>query len=155
MKKLVITWEELMTKNINLKQKKINYDPGELVDKLSILHIKEIKLPKSKTKFNKGITNIQKDLNKYFGKDLNVKLINYVIILSQINLYIWDLRDSIYNDKKIDKKKLKLSHQLNAVRNIAKNKISNLLLKQKKSFNTRTNTDLEDLKNWNFSTLNE
>lgn len=155
MKKLGITWEELMTKNINLKQKKINYDPGELVDKLSILHIKEIKLPKSKTKFNKGITNIQKDLDKYLGKNLNVKLINYVIILSQINLYIWDLRDSIYNDKKIDKKKLKLSHQLNAVRNIAKNLISKVLLKQKKSFNTRTNTDLEDLKNWNFSTLNE
>ncbi len=145
-----------MTKNTNLKIKEISYDPGELVDKLSILHIKEIKLSKSKTKFNKAITNIQKDLNKYLRKGLNIKLVNYLIILSQINLYIWNLRDEIHNDKNVDKKKLKLSHQLNAIRNITKNKISNVLLKKKnKSFNIRTNTDLEDLKNWNFSALDQ
>ena len=69
-----------MTKNTKFK-KKINFDPGELVDKLSILHIKEIKLSKSKTNFSKGISNILKDLNKYFKKKLNVKLINYIIIL--------------------------------------------------------------------------
>jgi|TARA_B100002019_G_C21205280_1_gene566300 hypothetical protein len=144
-----------MTKNTKFK-KKINFDPGELVDKLSILHIKEIKLSKSKTNFSKGISNILKDLNKYFKKKLNVKLINYIIILSQINLYIWDLRDEINKEKKIDKKKLKLSHQLNAIRNIAKNKISNVLLDQKnKNFTIRTNIDLEDLKNWNFSVLDE
>lgn len=145
-----------MIKNTKLKKKEINFDPGELVDKLSILHIKEIKLSKSKKNLSNGINNILKDLNKYFKKKLNVKLINYIIILSQINLYIWDLRDEIYKDKKIDKKKLKLSHQLNAIRNIAKNKISNVLLKQKnKNFSIRTNTDLEDLKNWNFSVFDE
>lgn len=145
-----------MIKNTKLKKKEINFDPGELVDKLSILHIKEIKSSKSQTNFSNGINNILKDLNKYFKKKLNVKLINYIIILSQINLYIWDLRDEIYKDKKINKKKLKLSHQLNAIRNISKNKISNVLLKKKyKNFSTRTNTDLEDLKNWNFSVFDE
>ena len=55
-----------------------------------------------------------------------------------------------------NKKKLKLSHQLNAIRNIAKNKISkNLLNLNNKSADHRTNVDLEDLKNWNFSALND
>ena len=88
--------------------------------------------------------------------NIDIKLINYVIILSQINLYIWNLREQIYKESKMDKKKLKLSHQLNAIRNIAKNKISKILYKQKnKPINYRTNVDLEDLKNWNFSALND
>lgn len=145
-----------MIKNIKNRKKVIKFDPGELVDKLSILQIKEIKLPKSKTNFHNGTKKILKDLNKHFNKNFNVKLINYIIILSQINLYIWDLREDIYSKKLIDKKKLKLSHQLNAIRNIAKNKISDAMVKKKtKSFSNRTNVDLEDLKGWNFNALND
>lgn len=145
-----------MTKNINLKKKVIKYDPGELIDKLTILQIKEIKLQKPKNNFKVEIKKIIKDINAYLKGKINIKLINYIIILSQINLYIWDLREEIYIKNKIDKKKLKLSHQLNAIRNIAKNKISkNLLNLNDKSTDHRTNVDLEDLKNWNFSALNE
>jgi hypothetical protein len=145
-----------MTKNINLKKQVIKYDLGELIDKLTILQIKEIKLQKPKNNFKVEIKKIIKDINAYLKGKINIKLINYIIILSQINLYIWDLREEIYNKNKIDKKKLKLSHQLNAIRNIAKNKISkNLLNLNDKSTDHRTNVDLEDLKNWNFSALNE
>ena len=145
-----------MIKNIKLKNSVIAYDPGELIDKLTILQIKEMKLPKSKANFNEGIKKIIKDINKYLNGNIDIKLINYVIILSQINLYIWNLREQIYKESKMDKKKLKLSHQLNAIRNIAKNKISKILYKQKnKPINYRTNVDLEDLKNWNFSALND
>lgn len=145
-----------MTKNINLKKQVIKYDPGELIDKLTILQIKEIKLQKPKNNFKVEIKKIIKDINGYLKGKINIKLINYIIILSQINLYIWDLREEIYIKNKIDKKKLKLSHQLNAIRNIAKNKISkNLLNLNNKSTDYRTNVDLEDLKNWNFSALNE
>jgi hypothetical protein len=145
-----------MTKNINLKKQVIKYDPGELIDKLTILQIKEIKLQKPKNNFKVEIKKIIKDINAYLKGKINIKLINYIIILSQINLYIWDLREEIYVKNKIDKKKLKLSHQLNAIRNIAKNKISkNLLNLNNKSADHRTNVDLEDLKNWNFSALND
>jgi len=97
-----------MIKNIKLKNSVIAYDPGELIDKLTILQIKEIKLPKSKANFNEGIKKIIKDINKYLNGNIDIKLINYVIILSQINLYIWNLREQIYKESKMDKKKLNL-----------------------------------------------
>ena len=49
---------------------------------------------------------------------------------------------------------MKLSHQLNALRNIAKNKLL-LIFNKNKNQDLRTNINKEDLKGWKFSYLNE
>ena len=45
---------------------------------------------------------------------------------------------------------MKLSHQLNALRNLVKNKLADTL-GNKKSANIKTNTNKEDLKGWSYS----
>ena len=49
---------------------------------------------------------------------------------------------------------MKISHQLNALRNIAKNGLS-LIFSNSDKAAVRTNTNKEDLKGWKFSLLNE
>ena len=49
---------------------------------------------------------------------------------------------------------MKISHQLNALRNIAKNELS-LIFSNSDKAAVRTNTNKEDLKGWKFSLLNE
>ena len=48
---------------------------------------------------------------------------------------------------------MKISHQLNALRNIAKNELT-LILSNKDKSAIRTNTNKEDLKGWVFSLIN-
>ena len=72
-----------MIKNIKLKNSVIAYDPGELIDKLTILQIKEIKLPKSKANFNEGIKKIIKDkmivvLGVKFGKIFQILILHII-----------------------------------------------------------------------------
>ena len=58
---------------------------------------------------------------------LNAKIIRMIIILSQINLHIWNNKDEMQRNLDNEKeymKFLKLSHQLNGIRN----KIRNILL---------------------------
>tara|TARA_B100001057_G_scaffold280983_1_gene281379 strand:- start:167 stop:394 length:228 start_codon:yes stop_codon:yes gene_type:complete len=75
--------------------------------------------------------------------------------LSQVNLYIWFLREKISKQAKPDSKNIKLSHQINAVRNQLKNKLLQNLIKKKKFTNNKTNTNLEDLKDWELTALND
>ena len=75
--------------------------------------------------------------------------------LSQVNLYIWFLREKISKQAKPDSMKIKLSHQINAVRNQLKNKLLQSLIKEKKFTNKKTNTNQEDLKDWELTALND
>ena len=73
-----------------------------------------------------------------------------IIALSQINTFIWLKRDKIKGSNKNLNKNMKLSHQLNALRNLAKNKLTHTL-GNKKSANIKTNTNKEDLKGWRYT----
>ena len=136
----------------------IKYNFSELVDKLSIIQIKQLINNKQYRSYENTISKILNELELNISKNkkmiLNSKIVNLLNILSQINLFIWILRDEMQISKKNYKKNMKLSHQLNALRNITKNKLLLIFNKNKKQ-DLRTNINKEDLKGWKFSYLNE
>ena len=138
--------------------KSIKYNFSELVDKLSIIQIKQIINNKQYRSYENTISKILNELELNISKNkkmiLNSKIVNLLNILSQINLFIWLLRDEMRISRKNYKQNMKLSHQLNALRNITKNKLLLIFNKNKKQ-DLRTNINKEDLKGWKFSYLNE
>ena len=138
--------------------KSIKYNFSELVDKLSIIQIKQIINNKQYRSYENTILKILNELELNISKNkqmiLNSKIVNLLNILSQINLFIWFLRDEMQISKKNYKQNMKLSHQLNALRNITKNKLL-LIFNKNKNQDLRTNINKEDLKGWKFSFLNE
>ena len=138
--------------------KSIKYNFSELVDKLSIIQIKQVINNKQYRSYENTISKILNELELNISKNkkmiLNSKIVNLLNILSQINLFIWFLRDEMQISKKNYKQNMKLSHQLNALRNITKNKLL-LIFNKNKNQDLRTNIDKEDLKGWKFSFLNE
>ena len=138
--------------------KSIKYNFSELVDKLSIIQIKQLINNKQYRSYENTISKILNQLEQNISKNkkmiLNSKIVNLLNILSQINLFIWFLRDEMQVSKKNYKQNMKLSHQLNALRNITKNKLL-LIFNKDKNQDLRTNINKEDLKGWKFSYLNE
>ena len=139
-------------------KKKINYNLSDLVDRLAIDQIKQIQLEKSVKNYEKSISKIGKSIDLLFKRKkikLSDQLVGILLSLSQINLFIWITRKEISNQRKPDPKKIKLSHQLNALRNQLKNKLSKIYYGKSKSSEKKTNTNKEDLLGWNLSSLNE
>lgn len=136
----------------------IKYNFSELVDKLSIIQIKQLINNKQYRSYENTISKILNELELNISKNkkmiLNSKIVNLLNILSQINLFIWILRDEMKISKNNYKQNMKLSHQLNALRNIAKNKLL-LIFNKNKNQDLKTNINKEDLKGWKFSYLNE
>ena len=81
---------------------------------------------------------------------LNSDIIRMVIILSQINLHIWNLKDKMSNDESNYDKNLKLAHQLNGIRNQIKNKLLDITDDMNQS-SKRSNFDTDGLQGWNFN----
>ena len=145
-----------MTKNIN--KRKIKYNFSDLIDRLSIDQIKQIEYENSANSYEKSIKNIMTSLDlilkkkKHKVSDIHI---NLFIALSQINLYIWFLRKEISHKKKANSKKIKLSHQLNAIRNQLKNKLLYEINHKKNKSETKTNINREDLVGWDLGVLND
>lgn len=102
---------------------------AELVDRLSILQLKEVFIPENKESYAQEIQDILHDLNlilKEAGINISAETIRAIIVLSQMNEHIW------YNESQARKgvdagNKLMLTHGLNGIRNTAKNKIQEIL----------------------------
>ena len=97
---------------------------SELIDRLSIVQLKEVLIPEHKKEYAQEIKDIVHDINLIL-EDENVKLsgkdVRAIIVLSQMNLHIWhnetQYRAGTGNGN------LGLTHGLNGIRNVAKNKI--------------------------------
>ena len=92
---------------------------SELIDRLSIVQLKEVFIPEHKEEYAQEIKDIIHDLEL---EGLDGELIRAVIVTSQMNLHIW------HNESEARKginagENLKLTHGLNGIRNTAKNKI--------------------------------
>lgn len=127
---------------------------ADLVDALSIDQIKEIKFEKNKHSFALQMEKICHDIDLII-KDkkqikLSSKLIRIIIVIAQMNLFIWHTKDQMRDKPDQYDKLLKLAHQLNGIRNRMKNMLleevgdKNLSLK-------RTNVETDDLKGWDIS----
>ena len=91
---------------------------AELIDRLSIVQLKEVFISEHKEEYAKEIEDIIHDLDL---EGLDGKLIRAIIVLSQMNLHIWH-NETEYRAGE-GKGNLELTHGLNGIRNTAKNKI--------------------------------
>ena len=101
---------------------------GELIDRLTIVQLKEVKIPQHKEEYQKEIKDIVHDINQILldeklGRDIvDGDMIRAIIVLAQMNTHIWVNEDNARNGDERGNKLL-LTHGLNGIRNTAKNKI--------------------------------
>ena len=102
---------------------------SELIDRLSIVQLKEVFIPEHKEEYSQEISDILHDIDLTLKQD-NVKVdadtLRAVVVLSQMNLHIWH-NESNYRKGIKDGNNLELTHGLNGIRNTAKNKIQELV----------------------------
>jgi hypothetical protein len=96
---------------------------SELIDRLSIVQLKEVFIPEHKEEYAKEIKDIVEDLDEliYWEKPTG-EMIRAIVVLAQMNLHIWH-NETKYRAGEGDGN-LGLTHGLNGIRNIAKNKIA-------------------------------
>ena len=102
-----------------MKSRKYLPTISELIDRLSIVQLKEVFIPKHKREYSKEIQEILHDLNL---EGIDAEFIRAVVVLSQMNLHIWHNESNFRAGK--GEGNLELTHGLNGIRNTAKNKIA-------------------------------
>ena len=98
---------------------------SELIDRLSIVQLKEVKIPEHKEEYAQEIKDIVHDIDELLKenwKEIDGDFIRAVIVLSQMNTHIWH-NESNYRKGIKDGNNLELTHGLNGIRNTAVNKI--------------------------------
>ena len=102
---------------------------GELIDRLSIVQLKEVKIPQHKEEYAKEIEDIVHDITEILDTNKQLKVdgdfIRAIVVLSQMNLHIWVNEDNARSGDD-QGNQLMLTHGLNGIRNTAKNKIQEL-----------------------------
>lgn len=103
---------------------------SELIDRLSIVQLKEVFIPEHKAEYAKEIDDIMHDIQMFMNDDawkdapMTAEAIRAIIVLAQMNLHIWHNESNFRKGIK-DGNNLELTHGLNGIRNTAKNKIQN------------------------------
>ena len=92
---------------------------AELIDRLSIVQLKEVFIPEHKEEYAQEINDIMHDLDL---EGLDSELIRAVIVTAQMNLHIWHNESEARKGKNAGEN-LRLTHGLNGIRNTAKNKL--------------------------------
>lgn len=126
---------------------------SELIDRLSIAQLKEVFIPEHKSEYSAEIKDILHDIDHILlGNDhltikngihgtcgasgtatvpppspqIDAEVIRAIIVLAQMNLHIWH-NESNYRKGIKEGNQLELTHGLNGIRNVAKNKIQEVL----------------------------
>lgn len=108
-----------------MKQRKYLHTFGDLIDRLSIVQLKEVFIPEFKDAYRQEISEIVHDIQMILDEqkgELTAETIRAVVVLAQMNLHIWHNESAVRNGK-ADASNLKLTHGLNGIRNTAKNKL--------------------------------
>ena len=98
---------------------------SELIDRLSIVQLKEVFIPEHKAEYSQEIKDIVHDIQLCLNENkdkVDAEIIRAIVVLSQMNLHIWH-NESNYRKGIKDGNNLELTHGLNGIRNTAKNKI--------------------------------
>jgi hypothetical protein len=102
---------------------------SELVDRLSIVQLKEVFIAEHKAEYGEEIKAIVHDIQLYLNESkepITAETIRAIVVLSQMNLHIWH-NESNYRKGIKDGNNLELTHGLNGIRNVAKNKIQEVM----------------------------
>ena len=98
---------------------------SELIDRLSITQLKEVFIVEHKEEYAAEIADIVHDIQLHLNESkepITADTIRAIVVLSQMNLHIWH-NESNYRKGIRDGNNLELTHGLNGIRNVAKNKI--------------------------------
>ena len=102
---------------------------SELIDRLSISQLKEVKIPEHKEEYALEIADIVHDiqliLDEQDGK-VTAEVIRAIVVLSQMNAHIWH-NESAVRAGTAGPSNLALTHGINGIRNTAKNKIQEIV----------------------------
>lgn len=99
---------------------------SELIDRLTIVQLKEVKIPEHNEAYAQEIDDIVHDIQEIMDENPNIKMtaemLRAVIVCAQMNAHIW------YNESNVRSgvagpNMLSLTHGLNGIRNTSKNKI--------------------------------
>lgn len=123
---------------------------SELIDRLSIVQLKEVKIPEHKEEYSQEIKDIIHDIQLILDQNdgrITADFIRSVIVCSQMNTHIW------YNESNVRRgiegpNMLALTHGLNGIRNTSKNKMQEFFGGRK---DYKIDCIAEDFKDWEIS----
>ena len=123
---------------------------SELIDRLSIVQLKEVFIPEHKDEYALEIADIIHDIQAHIDEnksEITAETIRAIVVLSQMNLHIWH-NESNYRKGIKDGNNLELTHGLNGIRNVAKNKIQEVVGGRK---DYKIDCLAAEFKDWNIS----
>ena len=123
---------------------------SELIDRLSIVQLKEVFIPEHKDEYALEIADIIHDIQAHIDEnksEITAETIRAIVVLSQMNLHIWH-NESNYRKGIKDGNNLELTHGLNGIRNVAKNRIQEVVGGRK---DYKIDCLAADFKDWNIS----
>lgn len=123
---------------------------SELLDRLTINQIKEVKIPQHKEQYGQEIKEILHDIDVMIQTEkivFDAQMLRSLIVLAQMNLHIWT-NESNYRSGKKDGNNLELSHGLNGIRNVAKNMLQEKIGGRK---DYKTDCLASEFKDWEIS----
>ena len=123
---------------------------SELIDRLSIVQLKEVFISEHKDEYAQEIADIVHDIQAHIDEnksEITAETIRAIVVLSQMNLHIWH-NESNYRKGIKDGNNLELTHGLNGIRNVAKNRIQEVVGGRK---DYKIDCLAADFKDWNIS----
>ena len=133
-----------------MKERKYLPTLSELIDRLSIIQLKEVFITEHKSEYSQEIKDIVHDIDlilKSGDYELDGEFIRAIVVLSQMNLHIWH-NESNYRRGIRDGNNLELTHGLNGIRNTAKNVIQEVVGGRK---DYKVDCLAADFKDWEIS----
>ena len=123
---------------------------SDLIDRLSIVQLKEVFIPEHKEEYAKEIKDIVHDLSELMKDEESTgEMIRAVVVLSQMNLHIWH-NETKYRAGEGDGN-LGLTHGLNGIRNTAKNKIQDELIDEVERKDYKVDCIAAEFEDWEVS----
>jgi len=123
---------------------------SELIDRLSIVQLKEVFISEHKDEYAQEIADIVHDIQAHINEnksEITAETIRAIVVLSQMNLHIWH-NESNYRKGIKDGNNLELTHGLNGIRNVAKNRIQEVVGGRK---DYKIDCLAAEFKDWNIS----
>lgn len=128
---------------------------AELIDRLTVDQIKEIKLTDTRESVRREMKQLSVDIDNLIlekNLKLDASVLRLVIALAQINVHIWNLKDQMKESPQRYDEFLRLAHQLNGLRNQLKNRLLETAGDTARSA-VRTNDETDGLRNWELDAL--
>jgi hypothetical protein len=133
-----------------MTERKYLHSLGDLIDRLSIVQLKEVFITEHKAEYSQEIADIVHDIQVILdetGGTVTAETIRAIVVVSQMNLHIWH-NESNYRRGNKEGNNLELTHGLNGIRNTAKNKIQEVVGGRK---DYKVDCLAADFKDWEIS----